>query len=185
MIDDLLLETEERMEKAVNVLKDRYRGMRTGRANPGLVENIRVEYYGNPTPLKQIASISAPEANMLVIRPFDPGSIGDIDKAIQASDLGINPQNDGKLIRLIIPPLSEERRRDLAQGAKKAAEETKIALRNIRRDANKQADQLEKAKKISEDDRDNAKEEIQKLIDNYSKQTDDLYEKKSKELMEI
>ncbi|MHC4662184.1 MAG: ribosome recycling factor [Planctomycetota bacterium] len=184
-MDDLLLDTEERMEKAVNVLKDRFRGMRTGRANPGLVENIRVEYYGSPTPLKQIASISAPEVNLLVIRPFDPSSIADIDKAIQASDLGINPNNDGKLIRLVIPPLSEERRRDLVTGAKKAAEEAKVSLRNIRRDANKKAEQLEKDKKISEDDRDNAKEEIQKLINDYSKQAENLVKKKSEELMEI
>ena len=159
--DTILLETEERMEKAVEVLNDKYRGMRTGRANPGLVENTRVDYYGTPTPLKQISNISAPEPDLLVIKPFDANSLSDIEKAIQKSDVGIHPSSDGRIIRLQIPPLSEERRLQLVTKAKDVAEESRVAVRNIRRDANKQVDQLEKDKKISEDDQKKLKEEIQ------------------------
>ena len=138
----LLFETEERMEKALDVLHDTSRGMRTGRASPGLVESIRADYYGSPTPLKQIANISAPEPDQLVIKPFDPSCLSEIEKAILKSDIGINPSNDGKIIRLQIPPLSQERRRQLASWAKEMGEETRISVRNIRRDANKAADQL-------------------------------------------
>jgi ribosome recycling factor len=178
--DTIVLETEERMEKAVAVLQDKYRGMRTGRANAGLVEGIRVEYYGNPTPLKQIANISAPEPQLLVIKPFDAGSLGDIEKAIMKSDVGIHPTNDGKVIRLQIPPLSQERRKQLAGRAKDVAEEARIAVRNVRRDANKQADGLSKT--LSEDEVKRLKEEVQGLTKKCEQNIDELLATKSTEL---
>ncbi len=183
--DELLLSTEERMEKAVDVLKDKFRGMRTGRASAGLVENVKVDYYGSMTPLKQLANISAPEASLLVIKPFDPSSLGAIEKAIQKSDVGINPTNDGKLIRLQIPPLSEERRKQLVLRAKETAEEARISIRNIRRDANKSAEQLEDDKKISEDDLETLKKEIQDLIKNYEEKIDESLKAKTSELTAI
>ena len=170
------------MDKALNVLKDKYRGMRTGRDNPALVDSLRVDYYGSPTPLKQIANISAPEADQLLIKAFDPSALSEIEKAILKSDLGINPQNDGKILRLILPPLSQERRQQLASFAKETAEETRIAIRNVRRDANKQADQLEKDKNISEDDSKDLKEEIQKLLKNIESKVDELLKSKADEL---
>jgi ribosome recycling factor len=181
--DTIVLETEERMEKALDVLKEKLRGMRTGRASPGLVENIRVEYYGSPTPLKQIANISAPEADMIVIKPFDPSVLGDIDKAIQKSDIGIHPSSDGKLLRLKVPPLSQERRAQLASLAKNTSEETRIALRNIRRDANKHADGI--AKTMSEDDLKKLKDEIQNLLKSFEEKVDQNLEAKTKELTTI
>jgi ribosome recycling factor len=179
--DELLLDTEERMERAVEVLKEKFRGMRTGRANPGLIENVKVDYYGSPTPLKQIANISAPEASLLVVKPFDPSSLGTIEKAIQKSDVGIHPTNDGKLIRLAIPPLSQERRKQLAGRAKEVSEEARISIRNVRRDANKAADGLE----ISEDEMDKLKENIQELVKTYEGKVDDALKAKTTELTEI
>src|SRR5262245_51596990 len=132
--DDVLLEAEEKMEKSVEVLKNDYRGMRTGRAHPGLVEPIRVDYYGSPTPLRQLAQIMVPEANQLVIKPFSPQDAGAIEKAILKSELGITPQNDGKVVRLTIPPLSEQRRKQLVSQAKERAEQARVAIRNVRRD---------------------------------------------------
>jgi ribosome recycling factor len=180
--DTLLLETEERMEKAQVVLQEKFRGMRTGRANPGLVDALRVDYYGSPTPLKQIANISAPEPDQLVIKPFDPSALGDIEKAILKSDLGIHPSSDGKILRLQIPPLSQERRKQLAAWAKEVAEETRVALRNIRRDANRHVDQLEKDKEISEDEQESLKDEVQKLLKQYEEKVDEVLKKKSAEL---
>ena len=178
--DTIVFETEERMEKALEVLKEKYRGMRTGRANVGLVDGIRVDYYGSSTPLKQIANISAPEADLLVIKPFDPGSLGEIEKAILKSDVGIHPQNDGKLIRLQVPPLSQERRKQLAQRAKETAEEARIAIRNIRRDGNKHADGI--AKSMSEDDLKKLKDEVQKLTKSFEEKIDAALDQKTKEL---
>jgi len=178
--DTILLETEERMEKALDVLKEKYRGMRTGRANVGLVDGIRVDYYGSPTPLKQLANISAPEADLLVIKPFDPSSLGEIEKSILKSDVGIHPANDGKIIRLQVPPLSQERRKQLAQRAKETAEEARVAIRNIRRDANKHADGISKT--MSEDDLKRLKEEIQALTKNHEDKIDAALETKTKEL---
>ncbi len=183
--DTVLAEGRDRMDKAVQVLQNQYRGMRTGRASPGLVEDIRVDYYGSLTPLKQIATISAPEANLIVIKPFDPGSLSEIMKAIQKADLGIQPNNDGKVIRLVVPPLSEERRKQLVNHAKQLAEEARISIRNIRRDCNRKADQLKKDSKLSEDDAQALKEEIQELTDEFQKKIDELFEKKSAELMEF
>jgi ribosome recycling factor len=148
----VVTESKTKMQKAVGVLQDDLKAFRGGRATPALVEHIKVEYYGNPTPLKSLATISAPEADMLVIKPFDPASLKDIEKAIKSSDLSIAPILEGKFIRLNIPPLSEERRKHLVQQAKQAGEQTKISLRNIRRDANKSLEKQEKDKQITEDD---------------------------------
>ena len=145
-VEEILFDAEERMEKALAKLKQDLTGIRTGRANPGMVDSLRVEAYGSPVPIKQIASVSAPEPQQLVIRPFDPGTIKDIEKGIIASDLGLAPQSDGKVIRLNIPPLSGEVRRKMVARTKELAEETKVAVRNIRRDANKQAEQEQKDK---------------------------------------
>lgn len=178
--ETIIRESKERMEKALEVLKDKFRGMRTGRASPALVDSIRVDYYGSSTPLKQIANISAPEADMIVIKPFDQGALGEIEKAIQKSDLGINPTNDGKLVRLKLPPLSQERRNQLAHLAKSTSEETRVALRNIRRDANKHAEAL--AKTISEDDLKKLKDDVQNLLKSFEERVDQGLEAKTKEL---
>lgn len=185
MYDEIVMETEERMEKAVEHLTTEYRGIRSGRATPGLVENIRVEYYGSMQPLKACASIAIPEPRMVVIKPFDPSSIKAIDKAIQTSELGIQPQNDGKLIRLEIPPLSEERRRKLAGMVKEKAEDARVAVRNIRRDANKQADQAERDKAISEDQHRDLKDEIQNLTKQYEEKIEDKVKHKTEEILEV
>jgi ribosome recycling factor len=182
--DDILLDAEDRMEKAITVLKNGLAGIRTGRANPGLVDSLRVEVYGSSTPLKQLATVGAPEPTQIVIRPYDPSTIKDIEKSIIASDLGFNPQNDGRLIRINIPPLSTENRRKFVARAKDLAEEAKISIRNIRRDANKAADQAEKSKELSEDDRDTAKDEVQELTKKYESQANDLAKAKETELME-
>ena len=147
-------DAEARMEKAIQVLKHSLAGIRTGRANPGLVDSLRVEVYGAATPIKQLATVGAPEPTQIVIRPYDPSTIKDIEKAIIASDLGFNPQNDGRLIRINIPPLSNEQRKKMVARIKDLTEEAKVAIRNIRRDANKALDQAEKNKEISEDERD-------------------------------
>jgi ribosome recycling factor len=182
--DEILLDIEERMEKAVGVLRGALAGIRTGRANPGLVDSLRVEVYGSPTPIKQVASVGAPEPNQIVIRPYDPGTLKDIEKAIQASDLGFNPQNDGRVIRLNVPPLSTEVRRKMVGRVRELAEETKVAIRNIRRDGNKTADQAEKDKDLSEDDRDQAKEQIQDLTKQYETQATEMARSREKEVME-
>ena len=182
--DEILLDVEERMEKAIRKLKGDLVGIRTGRANPGMVDTLRVEVYGSAVPIKQVASVGAPEPNQIVIRPYDPGTIKDIEKAIQTSDLGFNPQSDGRVIRLNVPPLSTEVRRKMVARVKELAEESKVAVRNIRRDGNKQADQGEKDKDFSEDDRDQAKEEIQELTKTYESQATDLAKAREKEVME-
>ncbi len=182
--DEILLDVEERMEKAADVLKGELAGIRTGRANPGLVDSLRVEVYGSPAPIKQVASVGAPEPKQIVIRPYDPGTLKDIEKAIQASDLGFNPQSDGRVIRLNVPPLSTEVRRKMVGRIKELAEEAKVAVRNIRRDGNKAADQAEKDKDLSEDDRDQVKEEIQELTKKYEAQVTDLAKAQRSEVME-
>jgi ribosome recycling factor len=182
--DEILLDVEERMEKAIRKLKGDLAGIRTGRANPGLVDSLKVNVYGSDVPIKQIASVGAPEPNQIVIRPYDPGTLKDIEKAIQTSDLGFNPQSDGRLIRLNVPPLSTEVRRKMVGRIKELAEESKVAIRNIRRDGNKSADQAEKDKDFSEDDRDQVKEEIQELTKTYEAQATDLAKAREKEVME-
>jgi ribosome recycling factor len=182
--DEILFDAEERMEKAVQVLRDELRGLRTGRATPALVDNIRVEYYGSPTPLKQLAQISTPDPQQIIIRPYDQGSLKDIEKAIRSSDLGMAPNNDGKIIRLTVPPMSGEQRQKMVGRIKKLAEEAKVSMRNVRRDANKQFDQAEKAKEMTEDDRDKGKEEVQSLLKRYEDKITEMSDKKGKEVME-
>ena len=182
--EEILFDAEERMDKAISVLKTSLSGIRTGRANPGLVDSLRVEAYGSTAPIKQLASIGVPEPTQIVIRPYDPGTLKDIEKAIIASDLGFNPQNDGRLIRISIPPLSTETRRKMVGRVKELAEETRISIRNIRRDANKAADQAEKAKEMSEDERDETKESVQDLTKSYEDKINDLAKGKEVEVME-
>jgi ribosome recycling factor len=183
-VDDILLDVEERMEKAADVLKHALSGIRTGRANPGLVDSLRVEVYGSPTPIKQLASVGAPEPTQIVIRPFDPGTIKDIEKAILASGLGFTPQNDGRLIRLNVPALSTEVRKKLVARIKDLTEEAKVAIRNVRRDGNKAADTEQKDKLIGEDDCEKAKEEIQELTKKFEQRATDLARAKESEVME-
>jgi ribosome recycling factor len=183
-VEEILFDSEERMEKALMKLKQDLTGIRTGRANPGMVDSLRVEAYGSPVPIKQIASVSAPEPQQIVIRPFDPGTIKDIEKGIIASDLGLAPQSDGKVIRLNIPALSGEVRRKMVARTKELAEETKVAIRNIRRDANKQADQEKKDKQLTEDDAERAQEEVQKLTKKFEDRSNDLAKAKEAEVMD-
>jgi len=183
--DDILLDTEERMEKAVSALKGQFRTLRSGRANPGLVESIRVEAYGTPTPLRGVATISVPEPRQILIRPFDKALLGDIERAILKSDIGLTPNNDGKVIRLPVPPLSEERRRQMVTKLRNMGEETKVAIRNIRRDANKQSDEEEKSGAMTEDDLHNLKQEIQDLTGKYEKLVEEAVKEKTAELMEV
>jgi ribosome recycling factor len=183
-VEDILFDAEERMEKALTKLKQDLTGIRTGRANPGMVDSLRVEAYGSPVPIKQIASVSAPEPQQLVLRPFDPGTIKDIEKGIIASDLGLAPQSDGKVIRLNIPPLSGEVRRKMVARTKELAEETKVAVRNIRRDANKLAETEEKAKEITEDDLKSTKDEVQNLTKKFEDRANELAKAKESEVMD-
>jgi ribosome recycling factor len=183
-LDEILLDAEDRMEKAVDVFKGSLQGLRTGRASPGLVDSIRVNYYGSPTPLKQVANISCPEPQQIVIRPFDQGTLNEIIKAIQSSDAGLAPNSDGRLIRINVPALSTERRREMTQRVSKFAEEARVAIRNVRRDANKHAEQSEKEKLISEDDLEGAKEQIQELTKKFEGKVNDFAKDKEKDIME-
>ncbi len=178
------LEAEEKMEKSIQSIRVEFQSIRTGRANPALLNRIHVEYYGAATPLQQLASISVPEPRMLVIQPFDKSALQEIDKAIQKSDLGIAPNNDGKVIRLNIPPLTEERRRDFVKLAKKIAEEGKVAVRNVRRDANDQIKKLEKDKHLPQDQSKDHQEQLQKLTDRFIELLDKVALEKEAEIME-
>jgi ribosome recycling factor len=182
--DEILLDSEERMEKAVDVFKHALAGIRTGRANPGLVDSLRVEVYGAVTPIKSVAQVGAPEPTQIVIRPFDPSTIKDIEKSIRSSELGLNPQNDGRVIRINIPPLSTDVRRKLVGRIKDLGEEAKVAIRNVRRDGNKAADQEQKDKILTEDDRDALKDEIQELTKRYETKVANLAAAKESEVME-
>lgn len=182
--DDILLDADERMDKAVQVLHGQLQGLRTGRASVGLVDSIRVDYYGSPTPLKQCANISVPEPQQIVIRPFDASVINEIVKAIQSSDIGLAPNSDGRLIRLSVPPLSTERRRQLVSRVKELAEEARVAIRNIRRDANKHADLAQKDKILSEDDRDKTKSDIQDYTKKYEGKVNEMAAGKEKSVMD-
>lgn len=181
---EILLDVEERMEKAADVLKHSLAGVRTGRANPGLVDSLRVEAYGSPTPMKQLATVGAPEPSQIVIKPFDPGTLKDIEKAIQASGLGLNPQNDGRVIRINVPPLSTEVRRKLVGRIKELTEEAKVAIRNVRRDGNKLAEQGEKDKDLSEDDCKKLKDDIQEFTRKFEARASELARVKEAEVME-
>jgi ribosome recycling factor len=182
--DEILMDAEERMEKAVNVFRGQLQGLRTGRATPGLVDSIRVDYYGSPTPLKQLAQISCPEPQQIVIRPFDAGVLNEIAKAIQAGDTGLAPINEGRLIRLNVPPLSTERRKAMVGRIKEHAEDNRISIRNIRRDANKDADNAEKDKTMTEDLCKDTKEKIQDLTKIYEGQINTMAATKEEEIME-
>ncbi len=173
------------MDKAVSVFSDSMKRIRAGAANPALVDSIRVTYYGSPTPLNQLANIGVPDPQLIVIKPYDPSCINDIVKAIQSSDIGINPQSDGRVIRLNVPGLSEERRLKLAAQVRNMAEDARVAIRNIRRDANRHLDKLEKESKISEDECEGAREEVQELTDKHSSQIDELREEKNRDIMKV
>jgi ribosome recycling factor len=179
----IVSETEAKMKKAVEILQDDLKAVRSGRAATGLVENIKAEFYGTPTPLKQMATLATPQMDMIVIKPFDPASIKDIEKAIKASDLSIAPIVDGKIIRLNIPALSEERRKQLVQQAKQAGEQTKVGIRNIRRDANKHFEKQQKDKLITEDDLEKGKKQVDDITRQYSDKVDILIKNKSDEIM--
>jgi len=184
-MEKVISEAEERMKKAVEALQNEFNTLRTGRASPALFDKIRVEYYGNPTPLNQVATISAPEARLVVIQPWDKSIIGDIEKAIQKSELSVNPSNDGKVIRISIPPLTEERRKEFVKIAKNMAEQSRVSIRNTRRDANDELKKAEKDGTISEDDLKRAEDEVQKLTDSYVAQVNDKLEEKEEEILEI
>ncbi len=178
-------ETLSRMDKAIDILKRDFLHIRTGRANPSLFDNIKVDYYGSLMPINQVATISIPEARMVMIQPWEKNMLVPVEKAIKASDLGLNPQNDGNIIRIPIPALSEERRKDLFKNCKKIAEEGKIAVRNIRRDSNDRLKKAEKDKEVTEDQNKKLFDDIQKLTDKYIETTDKLLAVKEKEIMEV
>ena len=182
---DIVLEAEEKMEKAVEVVATEFKGVRTGRATPALVEGVKVDYYGAPTPLKSLASITVPEPRLLMVKPFDPGALDGIIKAIQKADLGLNPQSDGKIVRCAVPPLSEERRKQMSKVVKELGEKSKLAIRNVRREANTVAEAEEKDKDMTEDDKKRTKEEIDRLTKEYEAKVQDLVDKKTKEVMEV
>ena len=183
-MDEILLDVEEKMESAIDYLRTELRGVRTGRASAGLVEHIKVDYFGSPTDLRQLATISTPDATMIMIKPFDPGSTKDIERAIQASDVGITPSSDGKIIRLMVPPLSIERRNQMATSVKKMAEQTRVVIRNARREGNKETDRKEKASELTEDECKKGKDDIQKLTDDYEKKVTEIADAKTKEILE-
>ncbi|MGD8967317.1 MAG: ribosome recycling factor [Anaerolineae bacterium] len=184
MYQELLRETERRMHKALEVLKGDLRTIRTGRASPALLERVMVDYYGQPTPLNQLAVISAPEPTLLVVRPYDPGSLEEIERGILKSDVGLTPSNDGRIIRLPIPRLTEERRQELAKVVRQRVEEGKVALRNIRRDTLEDLREFEKEKLISEDEFYRGKEKLQDLIDHYTEQMEAISARKQREIIE-
>ena len=185
MIKDALSEAEERMKGAITALSNDLAGVRTGRASPALVERLDVQYYGTPTPLQQLATISAPEPRLLTIKPFDPSSLKDIERAILASELGLTPNNDGKIIRLNIPALNEERRRQLTKVVHHRLEEARVAVRNIRRSVHDDLREFEKEKLITEDDLERGENDLQKLTDKYVVKVDELGQRKEAEIMEI
>jgi ribosome recycling factor len=180
----IISDAKERMEKAIEVLKKNLGGIRTGRANPGLVDSVRVDVYGSPTPIKQVAQVGAPEPTQIVIRPYDAGIIKEIEKAIVASDLGFNPQNDGRVVRINIPPLSTDVRKKMVARIKDLTEEAKISIRNVRRDGNKAAEQMQKDKELSEDQRDDIKDEIQELTKKYEEEAAAVAQAREAEVMD-
>ncbi|OGO11656.1 MAG: ribosome recycling factor [Chloroflexi bacterium RBG_13_68_17] len=185
MVNDTLAEAEARMKGAVRALAEDLMTIRTGRASPALVERLMIDYYGTPTPLMQLATISAPEPRLLTIRPFDPGSLKTIERTIQASDLGLTPGNDGKLIRLVIPPLTEERRHELVKIVHSRAEDARVAVRNVRRDVHNDLREFEREKAISEDDLHRGETELQKLTDRYVEELNKVAERKESEVLEV
>jgi ribosome recycling factor len=185
MLEDVLNTAKEKMAKSCAVYERDMMGLRAGRANPQLLDRIMVDYYGTPTPIPQVGNVSSPEPRLLVIAPWEAKMISQIEKAIQKSDLGLNHSNDGKIIRLVFPELNEERRRDLTKVASKSAEETKVAIRSIRRDAIDQIKKLKKNSEITEDDQRDAEERMQKITDKAIKDVDEIFARKEKEIMEV
>jgi ribosome recycling factor len=184
-VKEIFAESEQRMKKCIESLKKDFMRIRTGRASAALLDGITVEYYGSPMPVNQVAAISVPDARMIMIQPWEKNMIGPIEKAIQTSDLGLNPQSDGNVIRLPIPALSEERRKDLFKHCKKISEDNKVGVRNVRRDSNELLKESEKSKKITQDDLKKGQDEIQKLTDKYIKSVDDVLAIKEKEILEL
>jgi ribosome recycling factor len=185
MIKDVIKDTDQHMDKSIKALANEFASVRTGRASTTLLDKITVDYYGTETPLNQIASVSAPEPQLLVIQPYDKGAMSGIEKAIQASDLGLTPNNDGTVIRLPFPPLTEERRKELVKVCKQYAEEARVAIRNIRRDSNEKLKKMEKDHDIGQDDFHRAEDEIQKLTDAHVKTIDEALARKEEEIMEV
>lgn len=185
MVPELLRETESKMTKSLEALRRELMTIRTGRANPSLVERLQVEYYGTPTPLQQLATITAPEPRLLVIQPYDKASFGDIERAILKSDLGLNPTNDGRVIRLAIPALTEERRREMVRMARRKVEDGRVAIRNVRRDAHKDMQEMESEKLITADDLTRGEEQLQRLTDRYVHEVERLGQTKESEIMEV
>lgn len=185
MIDETLLDAEEKMEKAVSIAKEDLSSVRTGRATPAMFARISVDYYGAPTPLNQLASVSIPEARMAVIKPYDMSQVGAIEKAIRESDLGVNPTNDGTLIRVVIPQLTEERRREMVKMAKGKGEDARVSVRGVRRKAKEELERLKKDGEVGEDDVFHAEKELQTLTDQYVHQIDELVKHKEAELLEV
>lgn len=185
MTKDVIKSAEDKLKKTLEALKKEYGTLRAGRAAPSLLDKVMVDYYGTATPVNQIANVTVPEPRMIMIKPYDRGSLKDIERAIQKSDLGLTPNSDGTTIRLAIPQPTQERRKELVKVVNKKAEEAKVAMRNIRRDANEAIKKLEKGKEITEDDRKDAQEEMQKLLDKYIKLIDGAKSTKEKEVMEV
>jgi len=185
MVKEVYKSSEEKMKKTISVLKKELASLKAGRANPSILDKITVSYYGTPTPLSQLASISAPEPRLLIIQPWDSKIIKDIEKEILKSDLGLNPSSDGKIIRLVIPELTEETRKNLVKVVKKHGEEAKVAIRAIRREANEKIKALKKEGTITEDQEKKGEEDVQKLTDNYVKEIDKIIATKEKEIMEV
>ena len=184
-MQQLLKNTEEKMEKTIAALERDYKSVRAGRANASVLDRVTVDYYGVPTPIQQMAAVSVPEARTLVIQPWDASTLKEIEKAILMSDIGINPQNDGRVIRLGFPPLTEERRKEIVKDVRKKGEDSKVAIRNLRRDALDKLKALKKSNEITEDDESNGEKKIQNITDKYCKEVDDLAAIKEKEIMEI
>ncbi len=183
--EEILQGAEKKMEKMLHVLDEELKGIRTGRASPGLVEHVKINYYGTGTPLKQLTTIAIPEPQAIVIKPYDPSVLKETEKAILQSDLGLNPQNDGKCIRINLPPLSEERRKKLASQAKELSEITKVSIRNIRREANKRIDKEEKDSVLTEDDAHKARNKVLDLTHAYEKKVNQTIEKKTEEILKF
>ena len=184
-IEDFLADAKRRMDKSIEATHHEFNSIRTGRASPALLDRVTIDYYGTPTPLKSLASISAPEARMLVVQPFDPGSIKNIERAIQESDLGLTPSNDGKIVRLPIPALTEERRKDLVKVVRRVAEDGKVAIRNVRRDVMQHLKELVVNGDVGDDEERRAEAQVQKITDDHTKSIDDLLKSKEAEIMEV
>jgi ribosome recycling factor len=185
MLDQIQKNLQTHMDKALAVLKDEFGKLRTGRASTALIDTLRVEYYGTPTPLNQMATITAPEARLLVVQPWDPSALGEIEKTLMKADLGVSPQNDGKLIRIPLPPMTEERRKELVKLIHKHGEECRIAIRNVRRNGMEELKTAEKDKKMTQDEHKKGQTKVQELTDSHIKKVDQLVESKSKEILEV